>query len=163
GPNADSWVVRCGEVCRALDIPLLVTKSWFQAKRREAQAAARQVRHAAPGRTSTRTGVLLAHHADDQAETILHNLLRGAGVRGAAAIPELGRAAACSPVSHRNHRSIRPVVVGWIEDESNLRHPLHTKLPAAGNPAGHCAALSRRRRNQHSRRIALRGGERPAG
>jgi tRNA(Ile)-lysidine synthase len=92
--------------------------------------------------------ILLAHHADDQAETVLHNLLRGAGVRGAAAMPEsrgrvvrplLGLARAALLAYAQSHR------LAWIEDESNvdrrytrsfLRHEIlpriASRFPAAG-------------------------------
>jgi len=66
--------------------------------------------------------VLLAHHADDQAETLLHNLLRGSGVRGA------GGMAAANGILLRPFLSLpRQTLLAyaesnkleWIEDESN--------------------------------------------
>src|SRR5205814_10306264 len=69
----------------------------------------------------------LAHQLDDQAETVLMNLLRGAGARGASGMP--ARAA------FRGRTLIRPLLevpreaivayarvheLAWIEDESNL-------------------------------------------
>jgi tRNA(Ile)-lysidine synthase len=66
--------------------------------------------------------ILLAHHADDQAETVLHNLLRGAGVRGAAAMPE-SRARILRPLLSLSRRVLeeyaRACQLKWIEDESN--------------------------------------------
>lgn len=50
------------------------------------ELAARKARQAVFAELSP-PQLLLAHQADDQAETVLHNLLRGAGVRGLAAMP----------------------------------------------------------------------------
>jgi tRNA(Ile)-lysidine synthase len=67
--------------------------------------------------------VLLAHHANDQAETILHNLLRGTGVRGAAAMPE-SRGRVLRPLLGLGRAVLlqyaRTHSLEWIEDESNL-------------------------------------------
>ncbi len=82
-------------VCQALDIPLVVTEVVVPDQTGEGvESSARRVRHKALA-DHPADWILLAHHADDQAETVLHNLLRGAGVRGAAAMPELHGGACC--------------------------------------------------------------------
>lgn len=121
-PNADAWAVRCGEVCSALGIPLVVTEVMVPERSGEGlEAAARRVRHKALAEHSA-DWLLLAHHADDQAETILHNLLRGAGVRGAAAMPER-RGRVLRPLLAVSRESIETYGqvnhLSWIEDESN--------------------------------------------
>jgi tRNA(Ile)-lysidine synthase len=97
---------------------------------------ARKLRHAAFARQPC-DFVALAHHADDQAETLLLQLLRGAGVRGASAMPMLaGRAGSpnlprrgsCAlwvlrPLLHCSRQEILDYAAAhdlhWIEDESN--------------------------------------------
>jgi tRNA(Ile)-lysidine synthase len=121
-PNADAWAVRCGEVCRAIDVPFTVTEVMIPERSGEGiEAAARRVRHKALAEHPA-DWILLAHHADDQAETILHNLLRGAGVRGAAAMPEL-RGRVLRPLLAVGRETIEEYgqvhQLRWIEDESN--------------------------------------------
>ncbi|MFA6921875.1 MAG: tRNA lysidine(34) synthetase TilS, partial [Gallionella sp.] len=107
-------------------------------------------RHAAFAKRSC-DFVALAHHADDQVETLFLQLLRGAGVRGASAMPVLSRVE--GPVlSSGTTPLIRPLLhctrgeilayadehkLQWIEDESNadeayprnfLRHRLLPQL-----------------------------------
>lgn len=90
--------------------------------------------------------VALAHHADDQAETLLLQLLRGSGVRGAAAMPEISTKSTGRQIVRPLLQSTRQELLAyaachgldWIEDESNaddsyprnfLRHRL---LPVFG-------------------------------
>lgn len=146
--NADMWASSCTHVCEQMDVPLTVLRVDVPAcSSKGIEAAARRVRHKAlAGHPSD--WILLGHHADDQAETVLHNLLRGAGVLGAAAMPEsrgrvlrplLGLPRTVLLAYARAHRLV------WIEDESNadrrytrnfLRHqilPLVTsRFPKAG-------------------------------
>jgi tRNA(Ile)-lysidine synthase len=121
-PNADAWAVRCGAVCRAIDVPLAVTRVVVPERSGEGiEAAARRVRHKAL-EDHPADWILLAHHADDQAETILHNLLRGTGVRGAAAMPE-SRGRLLRPLLSVGRKVIEEYgafhQLGWIEAESN--------------------------------------------
>ena len=121
-PNANTWAVRCGEVCQAMDIPLVVTEVIVPERSGEGlEAAARRVRHKALAEHPA-DWILLAHHADDQAETILHNLLRGTGVRGAAAMPEF-RGRVLRPLLAVSRETIEEYGqarhLKWIEDESN--------------------------------------------
>ena len=64
-------------------------------EKKSIELAAREARHEAFSRaceTFSCAGVLLAHHADDQAETTLFNLLRGsAGLKGMASISQIER------------------------------------------------------------------------
>jgi tRNA(Ile)-lysidine synthase len=89
-PDADSWQTRCERGCRDLGVPLESRRITVSPARGESpEAAAREGRYAVfhelmqPG-----DALLLAHHADDQAETFLLQALRGAGVRGLSAMPE---------------------------------------------------------------------------
>jgi len=84
-PNADDWARFCRKLCRGWVVPLTVRRVSVQKKGRGLEAAAREARRAAFAAVAA-DAIVLAHHLDDQAETVLLNLLRGAGPRGAAAM-----------------------------------------------------------------------------
>src|SRR5262249_45929742 len=114
-------------------------------QRANLEAIARRERYALL-RAADADIVALAHHADDQAETVLLQLLRGAGPRGLAAMP---RFRAGSPALLRPLLRLRRVEleayahsrgVAWVEDESNrdchhrrnlVRHEIAPRLAAA--------------------------------
>lgn len=122
-PNAGRWAEFCAESCNRLGVPLRISHVHVnQASGRGLEAEARCLRAGAL-LSATADWIVLGHHANDQAETLLHNLLRGTGVRGAAAMQE------------RHGRFLRPMLgltrddlrqyagenrLRWIEDESNL-------------------------------------------
>lgn len=88
----DDFERHCLELCRALDVPLDVLKvQAHPAAGQSPQDAARRARYPALARGAAAQGctmVLLGQHADDQAETVLLALGRGAGLPGLAAMPE---------------------------------------------------------------------------
>lgn len=147
-PNADDWAEFCGDLCRGYGVALTVER--LQVERASGaglEAAARAARYAVYA-ARPEDYVALAHHLDDQSETVLLQLLRGAGLKGVAAMPPM-RALARSHV-----RVIRPLLglrrdelrayaqmhaLRWIEDESNeslrhdrnfLRHEIAPRLDA---------------------------------
>lgn len=148
-PNADAWAAHCEAVCVALGVPLRVERVTVAGDAGKGlEAAARVARHAVFAAQEA-DWIVLAHHADDQAETLLHRLVRGAGVVGAAAMRE-------RDASRRLWRPLLGVAraelqawaqaqdLSWIEDDSNadlrftrnfLRHqilaPLTAHFPAA--------------------------------
>ena len=82
------------DVCRQWGVPLSVGREDVRTLAKEGgwtlEEAGRRARYAFLTQTARDTGcaaVLTAHHADDQAETVLLNLVRGAGIRGLAGIP----------------------------------------------------------------------------
>ncbi len=120
--HADDWARVCADACRELGIPLSIRRVTVPTGTGEGlEAAARGVRHLAFADCPA-DWIMMGHHADDQAETVLHNLLRGAGVRGAAAIPEV-RGGILRPLLGVP-RDMLVAYAGthqltWIEDESN--------------------------------------------
>lgn len=83
---ADAWVEHCRAQCAALNIPLEV-RHVRVAPGASVERAAREARYAAfAGELGQGEVLLVAQHRDDQAETLLLRLLRGAGVRGLAAM-----------------------------------------------------------------------------
>lgn len=146
--HADAWADSCAMACKRLEIPLVVRRVRVADVTGEGvEAAARRIRHIAL-RENDADWVVLAHHADDQAETVLHNLLRGTGVRGAAAMPE-SRGRLLRPLLRVERATLlgyaRLHHLAWVEDESNndrrytrnfLRHEvlplIASRFPRAG-------------------------------
>lgn len=125
-PNARRWEAFCRALCSSLGIALVVRRVKVDLTRGTGlEAAAREARRAAFA--SARTDVmLLAHHMDDQAETVLLNLLRGAGPRGASGMRELsaaGDVVLARPLLEVGREELEAYAVArgleWIEDESN--------------------------------------------
>ncbi len=150
-PNAADWAGFCAALCTKLHVPLVV-KTIRVPRRSKAglEAAARTLRYRAFAELDTDC-LLLAHHLDDQAETVLLNLLRGAGVRGAAAMPEVRHQASGVGRQGGGVPIVRPLLdvpradlvayakrhrLAWVEDESNLdaaftrNYLRHAVLPA---------------------------------
>ena len=84
---ADAWPIHCQSVCDSLGVPLRVMRVQVQSGA-SLERAAREARYQAFTEvTGVGEVVLTGQHRDDQAETLLFRLLRGAGVRGLAAMP----------------------------------------------------------------------------
>src|SRR5204863_117923 len=79
-PNAGAWARFCRALCTRWGVPLAVRRVKVAKGGKGLEAAAREARYRA-FRNSPCDAVALAHNRDDQAETVLMNLLRGAGVR----------------------------------------------------------------------------------
>ena len=88
-PDADIWVKHCQSACNDLGLPLVHCHVNAQPATGDSpEAAARQARYAAFADQMLAGDMLLtAHHQDDQAETLMLQLLRGAGPQGLAAMP----------------------------------------------------------------------------
>jgi len=125
-PNADAWAAFCADYCGRLSISLeIVRVTVDRSSGLGLEAAARSARYAALEQCAAEC-LALAHHQGDQAETLLFNLLRGAGVAGSAAMPAERQGV--------RRRVLRPLLavgratledyagqhgLAWIEDESN--------------------------------------------
>ncbi|TWI69872.1 tRNA(Ile)-lysidine synthase [Pseudoduganella lurida] len=84
-PNADAWETHCAAECAKLGVTFAARRVVVAAGKTGTEASARQARYAALGELCREHGVTLlltAHHLDDQAETILLQLARGAGPAG---------------------------------------------------------------------------------
>lgn len=150
-PNADEWARFARRTARSYGLSCAVKKVDIRPDRKLGiEAAARNARYAAFA-TARADFILSAQHEDDQAETLLLQLVRGAGVDGLAAMPELrefvpgkkllrpmlGISRAQIEAYARAHK------LEWIEDESNadtalgrnfLRHEVLPRLRQL-NPA----------------------------
>jgi tRNA(Ile)-lysidine synthase len=131
---ADDFERHCAAVCERLGVPLVVHRvDARHAQGDSPEDAARRARYeafAAMARSAEPAGaiksIVLGHHADDQVETLLLALSRGAGLPGLAAMPAH---------AHRNGIDIyRPLLavpgadirgwlkgvdLPWIEDPTN--------------------------------------------
>ncbi len=87
--DAHLWAQFCQALCQAWQIPLkIISLEMNQGQTENLEAKARALRYQALFSELKPQGILLtAHHEDDQAETMLLQLLRGAGPKGLAAMP----------------------------------------------------------------------------
>lgn len=123
---AEEWPEHCRQVCQALDVPLQMISVSVEPGASIEQAA-REARYAAfSGQLGVDEVLLTGQHRDDQAETMLFRLMRGAGVRGLAAMPEsrvLGKGHLVRPLFDCARMELeeyaREHCLNWIEDPSN--------------------------------------------
>lgn len=165
-PAAGAWAEHCRRTCEAWNVPYMLREIDVRlAPGVSPEAAAREARYAAFESLLEAGDVLLtAQHQDDQLETFLLQLLRGAGLPGLAAMPAVmpfgaGRLARPLLDVPRVELAAYAVASGlqWIDDPSNrdtrfdrnwLRHELipllKSRWPAVGatvsRAARHCAA-----------------------
>jgi tRNA(Ile)-lysidine synthase len=159
GSGADGWAAFCADLCGARGLHLHVFRVEVARDHPGGlEAAARIARHRALAGVDC-DWLVLGHHRDDQAETVLFRLLRGAGVHGVAAMRAIEpgdekRAGKLRPLLEESragiHAYARAQKLQWVEDDSNAdprftRNDLRLRiLPAleAGFPAAR-AALAR--------------------
>jgi tRNA(Ile)-lysidine synthase len=123
---ADAWPEHCRSVCAALGVPLQVVRVQVQPGA-SLERAARDARYHAFTETVQANEVLMtAQHRDDQAETLLFRLLRGAGVRGLSGMPRqrpLGKGHLLRPLLDVTRAELEAYAseqgLSWVEDPSN--------------------------------------------
>jgi tRNA(Ile)-lysidine synthase len=128
--NADDWQEFCRVFCLELGVPFRAAKVKVKKDSLGLEAAARAARRAAFAALKV-DAIALAHNLDDQAETVLFNLLRGAGLAGASGMPARGRLGGkllLRPLLGMPRSAIRDYAaahrLGWVEDESNADEAL---------------------------------------
>ncbi|MDM3870279.1 tRNA lysidine(34) synthetase TilS [Porticoccus sp. W117] len=125
-PNADNWQAHCAEQCRQLDVPLQAFRVELEPSE-NIELAARNARYKVfEAALDDGDLLLLAHHADDQSETVLYRLMRCSGPRGLAGMPRsrsLGKGQLLRPLldisREELHQYARHHRLQWVEDESN--------------------------------------------
>ncbi len=130
--QSDHWQAACQQQCDSLGIALLTRSVDVQDpdSSDSLETRCRDARYLAFGELLPANSLLLlAHHQQDQAETLLLNLCRGSGIRGLGGMPII-----------RSHQQIwiwRPLLdrsreqllsycqewgLEWVDDPSNLDH-----------------------------------------
>lgn len=126
--NAERWEKLAQQTCADLSVHLIIKRVDIKAKVQQSlEAIARDARYNALRELSDKPSLILTgHHGDDQSETFLLALKRGAGLKGLSAMSE--------NTSLGIHRLVRPLLaisrqeiesyakehkINWIEDESN--------------------------------------------
>ncbi len=187
GLHRDSadWSQRCTELASGLGVPMQTLRVQVDGIAEYGpEGAARRARYAAFSSTLQSDDLLLtAHHADDQAETLLLRALRSAGLEGLAAmrpLRALGPAWLGRPLLDTPRSSIADYAqrhsLNWIEDPSNaderldrnfLRHRvfplLESRWPQArralADSARHLRGASAAASAELDRRVATAIGE----
>jgi len=126
--DADLWQEHCEIFCREHDIPLVCCPVKLEGNSGYGmEAEARQLRYQAMSALLKPGDYLLtAHHADDQAETLLLNLMRGSGVDGLSAMPQsrpFQPGILLRPLLNFENSTLISYLaennIAWIEDPSN--------------------------------------------
>lgn len=151
--NAQAWQAHCQEFCEALHVPLIIKKIQVN-QQSNVEETARLLRYKSfASQMQINDGLLLAHHQDDQAETLLLQLLRGSGIDGLAAMStekKFAQGFLFRPLLKESRQTLQTYAqfhqLSWIDDESNqdvrysrnyLRHQiiplLSSRWPGAVN------------------------------
>jgi tRNA(Ile)-lysidine synthase len=131
---ADAFASHCQTLCELLGVPLVVTRvNAHHVSGESPEDAARQARYQAFAQVlkthwgGTIQDIALAQHADDQVETVLLALSRGAGLPGLSAMPavaERGGLRIHRPWLDVPAQQLRDWLVQegvtWVDDPTNL-------------------------------------------
>ena len=126
-PKADEWQQHCESVCQNLNVELTTHRLDLSSSHDNIEARARECRYEYFAALLQENDVLCtAHHQDDQAETVLLQLVRGAGPKGLSAMPaesSLGAGKLIRPLLNISREELLAYAkenhLTWIEDESN--------------------------------------------
>jgi len=125
--HADEWQKHCEAICAAWSIELRAHRIDLSSSHENIEERARQIRYDFFASLLNENDVLYtAHHQDDQAETVLLQLMRGAGPRGLSAMPQesiLGKGRLIRPLLNFSRDELLAYAqqhqLIWIEDDSN--------------------------------------------
>jgi tRNA(Ile)-lysidine synthase len=127
--RADEWQSHCELFCNERDIPITIHRLELHLKEgKSAEEQARNIRYRKiENFLEERQVYLTAHHADDNAETLFLNLMRGSGLDGLAGVPplrSLGKGWVARPLLDFRRRSLEEFLlsrnISWLQDPSNL-------------------------------------------
>lgn len=126
---ADAWLLHCKQACKSLSVPLTVRKVQCDSHSNIEEGARIARYRAFSAFINDNDALVLAHHADDQAETLLLQLFRGAGIDGMAAMTSmkaLTKGELLRPFLEHSRRALEAYAhdhqLTWVEDESNQSH-----------------------------------------
>ena len=147
--NADTWLAHCQQTAQTLDINFVAERvTLTTGNRTSLEAIARSARYDAIAQHLRADSLLLlGQHLDDQFETFLLQLKRGAGIKGLSAMAQVMPFALhpgcqlCRPLLTQTQQSLvdyaQAASLHWVEDESNqdqrydrnfLRHDIIPRL-----------------------------------
>jgi tRNA(Ile)-lysidine synthase len=124
---ANEWESHCQQIAEALAVDWVSERVDVLVSGKGIEAAARKARYRVFESFLVQDDTLLmAHHANDQAETFLLRLMRGAGVLGLSAMRSerrLGAAKLCRPLLDIGREALEAYAgdnnLSWVEDDSN--------------------------------------------
>lgn len=126
GEESDSDMRFCEKLCERLDIPIVVREvdvKSLQQKHESLEECARRVRYDFFAEVSQGKRLATAHTANDSAETVLLNLMRGTGLKGLCGIPPV-RGNIIRPLIYCTRDEVeeycRSRGLSWVTDRTNL-------------------------------------------
>ena len=125
--NAKLWEDHCINICKKLDIELIIHNIFIETNKDGLESAARKGRYDVFNKVVKHNEqLLLGHHSDDVAETILFRLFRGTGIdglQGPKPKRKIGEGTLIRPLLKFSKKELLDFIttnkIDYIEDESN--------------------------------------------
>lgn len=130
--NSDRWEEHCKTVCNSLGIDLLIERVVITNSSKSFELEARNARlKVFEGYTNQFPQICLAHHLNDQVETILFRLFRGTGLKGILGMSvkrAIGSGSLIRPFLQISKESLirylHSIDIGYIKDASNTNEAM---------------------------------------
>jgi tRNA(Ile)-lysidine synthase len=124
--HCDGWDEFCKDLCNKLSIPYSNVDIFIENESNIEENARKKRYHSLSSNLKENEVLCTAHHQNDQAETLLLQLFRGAGVAGLASMPKskpLGKGVHYRPMLNIKKSEIIEYAkdnhLSWVEDDSN--------------------------------------------